>query len=53
MKDVSKTMEETNVSLDISDILADRELNVAMADLVQVEAQAAADKKAFTAIMGQ
>ena len=53
MKDVSKIMEETNISLDISDILADRELNVAMADLVKVEAQAAVDKRAFNAIMGQ
>ncbi len=53
MKDVGKIIEETNVSLDISDILADRELDVAMTDLVKVEAQSAADKRAFKAIMGQ
>lgn len=53
MKDVGKIIEETNVSLDISDILADRELDVAMTDLVKVEAQSAADKRAFKAIMEQ
>ena len=53
MKDVGKIIEDTNVSLDISDILADRELDVAMTDLVKVEAQAAADKRAFRAIMSK
>lgn len=53
MKDVSKIIEENNVALDISDILADRELDVAMTDLIKVEAQAAADQRAFKMIMGQ